>query len=105
MENQEKIQELQFLEQNLQNLLMQKQTFDMELAETKAALKEVEGADDEVFRIIGQLMIKSDKKRIKEDLENKEKLLDLRVKAIEKQESPLTEKLDKLREEVMKSIK
>lgn len=105
MENQEKIQELQFLEQNVQNLLIQKQSFDIELTETKAALKEIENAKDEVFRIIGQLMIKSDKKKIQEDLKNKEKFLDLRIKTIEKQESSITEKLDKLREEVMKSIK
>ena len=105
MENQEKIQELQFLEQNVQNLLIQKQSFDMELVETKAALKEIENANDEVFKIIGQLMIKSDKKKIKEDLENKEKFLDLRIKTIEKQENSLTEKLDKLREDVMQPSK
>ena len=58
-----------------------------------------------IFKIIGQLMIKTDKSKIKEELLNKEKILDLRVKTIEKQEISLTEKLDVLREKVMKSIK
>ena len=69
MENQDqKIQEMQLLEQNLQNILMQKQAFQMEQAETDSAVKEIESAGDEVFKIIGQLMIKSDKEKIKEEL-------------------------------------
>ena len=100
MENKErKIQEIQILEQNLQNLLLQKQAFSMELSETIAAKREIEKAGDEVFKIIGQLMIKSDKVKIKEELSNKERLLELRVKSLEKQEILLTEKIDSLRKE------
>mgnify|MGYP001573733989 CR=1 FL=1 len=36
-----KMQEVQMLEQNLQNILLQKQAFQIELRETKAALKEL----------------------------------------------------------------
>ena len=100
-----KIQELQFLEQNLQNLLLQKQAFQMELSETQAASKEIEKAGDEVFKIIGQLMIKTDKKRLKDELENKDKILNLRINTLDKQENSLTEKLEKLRDEVMKGLK
>ncbi len=106
MENTDKkIQEMQLLEQNFQNLILQKQAFQIELSETQSALKEIKTSGDEIFKIIGQLMIKTDKSKIKEELLNKEKILDLRVKAIEKQEVSLTEQLDKLRENVMKSIK
>lgn len=99
-----KIQEMQILEQNLQNLLLQKQAFQMELSETQSALKEIENSGEEVFKIIGQLMIKTDKSKIKQELLNKEKILNLRTKTIEKQETSLTEQLDKLREEVMKNV-
>ena len=100
MENQErKIQEIQMLEQNLQNLLLQKQAFNMELLETKSAKKEIENAGDDVFKIIGQLMIKSDKIKIGAELSNKEKLLELRVKSLEKQEILLTEKIESIRKE------
>lgn len=105
MTNQNDIQEMQFLEQNLQNILMQKQAFQMELTETQSALKEIEGSGDEVFKIAGQLMIKTDKKKVKEELDNKVKILGLRVKTIEKQEGSLAEKLDEFREKVMKSMK
>ena len=103
--DQNKIQEMQILEQNIQNLLLQKQAFQMELSETKSALKEIEISGDEVFKIIGQLMIKADKNKVKEELQNKEKILDLRLSTIEKQEISLTEKLTSLRNEVMKQSK
>lgn len=96
-----KIQEMQMLEQNLQNLLFQKQAFQMELSETKSALKEIENSGDEVFKIIGQLMIKTDKTKMKEELSNKEKIITLRIKSIEKQETPLAKKLDDLRKEIV----
>jgi len=99
-----KLQELQILEQKLQNSMMQKQAFQMELAETSSALKELEKSGEEVFKIIGQLMIKSEKTKIKEELLNKQKILELRIKSFEKQENSLTEQLEKLRDEITKSI-
>ena len=102
MENQDKkIQELQMLEQNLQNILMQKQAFQLELSETNSAIKEVEKSDSGVYKIIGQLMIKKDIKDIKEELKNKEKLLDIRLTALDKQEESLAKNADKLKEEIM----
>jgi prefoldin beta subunit len=101
--DQKKLQELQMLEQNLQNILLQKQSFQMELAETESAIGELKNAGDEVFKIVGQLMIKSDKKKISEELNNKKKIVDLRMKTIDKQENSLTSHLRTLREEVLKS--
>ena len=100
-----KIQEMQILEQRLQNSLLQKQAFQIEFAETASALKEIERAGDEIFKIVGQLMIKSEKGKIKEELLNKQKILELRIKSFEKQEASLSSQLDKLREEVTKSMK
>ncbi len=101
----QKMQEMQFLEQNLQNLLMQKQAFQMELTETTAALKEINLSKEEVYKIVGQLMIQTDKKKMLDELQNKEKILELRMKSIEKQEKSLTEQLEKVRDDVMKAIK
>ena len=102
MDKNQKIQEMQVLEQNLQNPLLQKQAFQMELSETNSALKEIRNSGNEVFKIIGQLMIKSTKPRIEQELLNKEKILALRIKTIEKQESSLVKRADKLREEIIK---
>jgi prefoldin beta subunit len=97
-----KIQEMQILEQRLQNALMQKQAFQMELAETNSALREIEKSGDDVFKIIGQLMIKTEKSKIKEELLNKQKILELRIKSFDKQEEIMTTQLDKIRDELTK---
>ena len=85
-ETQKEIQELQILEQNLQAILMQKQAFQVELNETENALTEIAKSNDEVFKIIGNIMIKSGKKKIEEELKKKSELLSLRLKSIENQE-------------------
>jgi len=103
MEN--KLQEMQLLEQNIQNMIYQKQIFQMELSETTSALSEVNKSKTDVFKIIGQLMIKKSKEEIKKELKDKEKILKLRIEAIEKQEVPLREKLNTLKEEVFKQKK
>lgn len=96
-----KIQEMQILEQNLQNILLQKQAFQMELSETSTAKKEIESSGDEIFKIVGQLMIKADKSKVKDELSNKEKLLGLRISSLEKQETSFAEKLDFLQKEIL----
>ena len=98
-----KIQDLQFLEQNLQHLFLQKQAFQLELNETTAALKELKGSGNEVFKLIGQIMIKTDKENIQRNLQDKEKMLELRIKSIEEQENSLFEKVSNLREELIEN--
>ena len=96
MEDNKKIQEMQILEQSLQNILLQKQAFQMELSETETALKEIESSDDEVYKIIGQLMIKTKKETINSDLNEKKKILSIRLKNLDKQENSLNEQIEKI---------
>ncbi|MFA5953873.1 MAG: prefoldin subunit beta [Candidatus Pacearchaeota archaeon] len=100
--DEKKLQEMQIIEQSLQNILLQKQAFEMELAETKSATNEIEKSGDDVYKIIGSLMIKKDKKEVKEELKNKENVLNLRLKTIEKQEKAFMEKSEKIRKEILK---
>ncbi|MFC1685977.1 prefoldin subunit beta [Nanoarchaeota archaeon] len=100
-----KIQELQLIEQNLQNMIMQKQTLQFELSETSEALEELNNAKGEVYKVVGQIMIKSEKDDLKKDLESKKEVSDLRVKNLEKQENSIKERLTKLRDEVMGELK
>ncbi|MBU1129488.1 MAG: prefoldin subunit [Nanoarchaeota archaeon] len=101
----QKIQEMQFLEHNLQNLLLQKQSFQMELSEINSALKELENSGDETFKIIGQLMIKAEKPKILKELAEKQKILNLRIKTIQGQENSLAKQLDFFRKELLQSKK
>ncbi|MDP2672848.1 MAG: prefoldin subunit beta [Nanoarchaeota archaeon] len=95
------IQEVQFLEQNLQNLFFQKQAFQMELTETQSALREIESSKEDAYKLIGQLMIKVPKSKIIEELSEKDKLLNLRIKNLEKQENSFSEKLEQLRGKIL----
>lgn len=104
-ETQKKIQELQSLEQTLQNLMMQKQSFQMELNESENAEKEISETNEDVFKLVGNIMIKADKEKIKSDLKKKKELLALRLKSIDSQESEVFKKFEDLKKQVMEKIK
>jgi len=104
-ETQQKIQALQVLEQNLRNILLQKQAFQLELDETKNALEELKKAKKDVFRIVGQVMIKAEKKDLEKDLKEKQDLIELRMKSIGKQEIEFTETIERIKGEVVEKIK
>ena len=103
-ETSEKIQELQILEQHLQNFLAQKQSIQIELNEAINAIEEINKTDEEVYKILSGVMIKTDKVSTIKDLEEKKKLLELRISSIEKQEKTLEDKSMQLKNEVTSSI-
>lgn len=105
MNSQEDLQQIQILEQGLQNILMQKQAFQMELDETQNALEQIELSGEEIFKMIGQLMLKTEKSKVKEELENKKKIIELRLQTLDKQESSLQEQIEKSREKTKKEDK
>src|SRR3989338_11189993 len=102
-ESDKKIPDMQIIEETLHNILLQKQAFQMELSETISAIGEVKNSKDDLFKIIGQIMLKTSKSKILEELENKERILNLRIKSLEKQENTLNEKFSSIREEIFKS--
>ena len=104
-ETQEKLQDLQLAEQNLQNFLMQKQAFQIELNETEEAIEEVKKTEEEVYKIAGQIMIRAKKAEILKELEEKRTILGLRIKSIENQEKNFSEKSEKLKREIEAKLK
>lgn len=103
-ETEQKIQQLQLLEQNLQNFLMQKQQFQTQMVETDSALNELKDKK-EAYKIIGTIMVKQSKENLEKDLKKKKEMLELRLKNLEKQEERLRDKSKKIQEEVLKDIK
>ena len=103
MEN--KIAQLQMIEQNIQNVLMQKQTFQAQLMEVENALEELKAPKGETYKIVGSIMIAANKDDLNKDLNSKREILGLRVKNLEKQEAALSEKAKKIQEELMLSLK
>src|SRR3989344_409276 len=100
----EKIQELQISERNLQSLSMEKQTMQVELNEVVNALEEINKSGDEDYKILSGIMVKTNKQTLSNDLAERKKVLELRIKSIEKQENMVEERNEKLRSEINTSF-
>src|SRR3989338_9925324 len=103
-ETNKRIQGLQLLEQTFQNLIFQKQTFQIDLNEIKTALDEVEKTKADVFRVLGQIMVKADKPTLKKELKEKFDTLNLRMKSIDRQELQMREEIERLRAGIMDKV-
>lgn len=104
MVNQEKIQQLQMLEQNLSNISVQKQQFQNQLFEIDNALKELKSTK-QAFKIVGNIMVETSKGDLEKDLSDKKEISELRVQTLEKQERELQEQAKKLQKEVLSEMK
>lgn len=103
-EIEERIRQLQLLEQNLQAFLMQKQTFQQQLIEIDSALEELKDAK-QAYKIIGSVMVESKKEGLVNELTEKKEKTELRIKTMEKQEEKTRERAKELQKEVLGKIK
>ena len=103
-ETKEKLEQLQNLEQNINSLLAQKQQFQSQQLEIENAIEQIKDTD-KVFRIIGNIMVAAKKDEVKKDLKEKQDIVELRLKTLEKQETKFREKASELQKDVMKEIK
>lgn len=103
-EAQAKFQELQILEQNLQSLLMQKQNSHIELSETSNALEEVRKSNELVYKMIGSIMVVVDKHNTIKELEEKKKILEIRLESVSKQERVIETKARDSQQEIKKLL-
>ena len=88
---QEQLAKLQQTQQNFQSILMQKQQLESEKLETGKALEELKKASDDelVFKHAGTIMIKSNKKDLVEELEERVELAKTKSSLLAKQEERL----------------
>lgn len=104
-DTQMQIQELQLLDQQYQQILMQKNALTFDLNETDLILTEVEKTNNEVMRILGnQVVIKSSKEEILEEMKHKKELLTKRMNTLSEQEKQFSEQTNLLKDEIMKKI-
>jgi len=101
---QEKIEQLQMIEQSMQQIMAQRQQFQSHLLELNSALEELEKTDKS-YKIIGNIMVATDKEVLKKDLSEKKETTELRIKTIEKQETQVKEKAQALQKEIMENMK
>ena len=105
-EAQEKIEELQDLQETAQQVAQQKQQAETQLQESKTAvetLDDVEG-DTQMYREVGELLIETDYDDAYDDLEEKIDSLEVRVQTLEKQEDRVQEQFEELQEELQQML-
>ncbi|MFA6072742.1 MAG: prefoldin subunit beta [Candidatus Woesearchaeota archaeon] len=102
-EIQEQVNNLSMIEQNMQQLAAQRQSFQGQLIEAESALEEIK-VTSETYKIIGSIMVKMSPSKLIEELDEKKKLLEIRIKSIEKQEDLIKEKSKKMQEEILSRI-
>jgi len=99
-----KINHLQLLQQNLQNILLQKQQIETQLSEFSSALQELQ-TTPQAYKIVGKLMISASKEDLIRDLDDKKEISELRLKNILKQEEQLKKNLAEVQKEVLEEMK
>ena len=92
---QEQLMKMQQSQQNLQTIMQQKQQIEMEKIETEKSLEELRKASEEdtVYKHAGSILIKSTKKQLIDELEERQELTKTRSSVLEKQENRLKEAL------------
>ena len=102
-ETEAKINQLSMIEQNLQNINLQKQQFQNQTLEVESALSELERSPD-AYKIIGNLLVQVGKDQLKTELNSKKETIQIHVKNLEKQEEKIREKAKSLQEDILKHI-
>ena len=104
---QEQITKMQQSQQNLQSILAQKQQVEMENTESERALEELQKAndDEQVFKYAGSILIKSDKKILIEELEEKKELSKTKSIVLAKQEERLKTSLKEQEQKIQEMLK
>ena len=96
--------EAQSYQQNLQMVATQKEALNLQIIETGKALEELsKPSKEDVYKIVGPVLIKVKRAEAKKDLEAKRDLITLRMKTLEKSETKIKEKIEDLKERLAKA--
>ncbi len=98
----QELQKFDTMRRNLETLQSMAQTMQSELSETKATLEELKGQPEDTltYKAVGQIMFKVEKPKLVDDLQDREKTLDMRLASTKKQIQTLTEKLTELQNKI-----
>jgi len=99
-----KIAQLQLLQQNLQNILMQKQQLQNALIELESALQEIKNSE-KCYKILGQIMVDVSKDSLSQELREKKEMNGLRLKNYLSQEEKLKKNIEDTQKEIMQDMK
>jgi len=95
------VMQAQAYQQQLQIVVTQKEALNLQLIEIGKAMEELsKPSKEDVYKIVGPVLIKVKRPEAKQDIESKKELIELRMKTLEKGGKKLKEKLEELREKL-----
>jgi prefoldin beta subunit len=105
-EAQEKLEELQDLQETAQQVAAQKQSAESTLTESETALDALEDIDEDtvMYREVGELLVETDYETAHDDLSEKVESLEVRVEQLQKQEERVQEQFESLQSELQQML-
>ena len=105
-DSQQLLQSATVLQQQLQNIMAQREAMGVQVLEIKKALDELgKTSEKEVYKIAGPILIKSGKEGVLKELRDRDETLGLRLKTLEKEEKRVKLRIEELREKLIKNMK
>ncbi len=97
MSVEEEIVEFQKMEKQLQEVSLRRMQIENQLAEVNNALKELENSkENEIYKLVGGVLIKTNKEDALNDLKSKRELLERHLHKYGEEEKVLRDKLTRL---------
>lgn len=105
-EAQQILVEMQTFQQQIQAVLIQKESLNIQNVEMSKALEEMKNTKEkEVFKIVGPILVKATKEEVEKEFVEKKELIDVRLKSLKKQEDRLRDKIKESQEKFEKEFK
>ncbi len=94
------LQRIEGLEQAFHTSTVQLQSYEAQLNEIASAREELQNTD-EAYRIIAGIMVKTDAKRMLQELDEKHATMQARIKQLQKQQQQFRKQIEELRQQVL----
>lgn len=102
----ELISEFQNYQQQLQSILIQKESLKIQNLEIDKALEELNATKQErAYKITGQIMVSKPVEELKKELKETKETIDIRIKSLEKTEERITNRLKELQTKLKDIVK
>ena len=100
------VAQFQNMQQQLQALLIQKESMKVQSMEIDRALEELSKSNQKsVYKISGQIMISKNVDELKKELEETKENVEIKIKSMEKTEERVTNKLKELQNKLKEVMK
>ena len=98
--------QFQTYQQQLQSVLIQKETMQLQLMEITKALEELDSTKNEkAYKITGQIRVSKPVEELKKELAETKEAIEVRVNSLGKTEEKITTKLKEMETELRKLVK